>query len=167
VCSQIIKSLVSPRVLLTRRGTATGQQANSDDRPGRLCVLTSFAGNERVAFWSLLSLVMASKLTTSQHVHLYMTGAGTGLGAKIRQTTVYPDALFQVNNTVLSMKVRFDCAWAIALKCAHLLHLPLRIAARVIFALIFLLAVRSPMGRGHRSMTGASSNRPVLHLQAG
>jgi hypothetical protein len=164
VRSQIIKSLVSPRVLMTRHGMATGQQANRDDR---LCVLTSFAGNARVSFCSLLSLVVASKLTTSQHLHLYMTGAATGLGAKLRQTTVYPDALFQVNNTVLSMKVRFDCAWAIALKCAHLLHLPLLIAARVIFALIFLLAGCSQMGRGHRFTTGASSNRPVLHLQAG
>ena len=79
--SVIVKSLVSPRILRSSRHLAPmGQNveplgtSESSSRPGRLCVVTSFAGS----------------------------------GNALRQTTIYPDALFHIDNAELSLSHSWD-----------------------------------------------------------
>ena len=83
VRSQIIKSLVSPRVLRTHRGTPMNQHAlppTSDNLQGRLCVLTSFSGDSPHVSHRMLAA--PANAYSSQRIRVSMRRRGNRRGSK-------------------------------------------------------------------------------------
>lgn len=145
----------------THHGTPVSQPPpDSDNRQGRLCVLTSFAGNAQAQ----LAPHAYCGPPTQIHHNTYpcpCAGAGTGVGAKLRQTTVYPDALFHINNADLSLKVCINHLHQKPERAGHHSHpCETQRPSRSPSYPCFLLAVRSALGRG-RTPTD------VMHFRAG